>query len=59
MAARKLDPFFQTRIKYTVVGEDGQPAGEVYLLDRRMLPKRETKGEGPHHEHIRQSRHGL
>ncbi|WP_338542773.1 hypothetical protein [Paenibacillus tundrae] len=42
MQQRKpIDPFFQSKIKYDVVGEQGQLIGEVFLLSRDMLPTKQ------------------
>lgn len=38
-----IDPYFQNKIKLDVIGEDGRLVGEVFLLDRSMLPKQSIK----------------
>lgn len=36
---KPIDPIFQNKIKYDVIGQHGQLIGEVFLLSRDMLPK--------------------
>lgn len=40
-----IDPIFQNKIKFDVVGENGRIIGEVFLLDRSMLPHRRKRKE--------------
>ncbi|WP_308722468.1 hypothetical protein [Paenibacillus polysaccharolyticus] len=35
---KPIDPIFQNKIKYDVIGQHGQLIGEVFLLSRDMLP---------------------
>lgn len=44
MKQKPIDPFFHQSMYYTVIGEDGRMIGEVYVLDRSMLPSRSRNG---------------
>lgn len=40
---KAIDPMFQRSLFYAVIGEDGRTVGEVYVLERGLLPKRPKK----------------
>ncbi|WP_192813594.1 hypothetical protein [Paenibacillus sp. OSY-SE] len=42
---KAIDPMFQRSLFYTVIGDDGFTIGEVYVLERGLLPK-QSKKEG-------------
>ncbi len=44
MQQRKIiDPFFQDRMKFPIMGRGGQKLAEVFVLDPGMLPIKEPR----------------
>lgn len=44
MQQRKIiDPFFQDRMKFPIMGRGGQKLAEVFVLDTGMFPVKESR----------------
>jgi len=63
MKQKPIDPFFHQSMFYTVIGEDGYTVGEVFVIDRSLLPRQkgrttnENDGDRPRNQLHRMGNH--